>query len=298
MIGSEHERAQRPTGPGFGDAVTFSFADLSAERYGSARIGITAGDPPQASALALLFAGRDPVAAVAEGGVAVPGGGWERVEAAGVRAEVIEPLSRWRVAFASAEAGYELDFTAVSAPAEITAEDPAGRAAGQQGYEQVCRVEGTVTVGETTSRLVCLGQRGHGWGVTDWDSIELARTITAWLHEGDAVTLSAVRPQGAGTHADEAVSAFLFAAGDDGPAQATRVEKPRLSTTYDADGRQRRAGLELWMGADDELPRRIAGEALGGSTLELGRLSLQCAFFRWSMAGRGGVGRYDIVRRT
>jgi len=298
MIGSEHERAQASTDPGFGDAVTFSFADLSAERYGSARIGISAGDPPRASALALLFAGREPVAAVAEGGVEVPDRGWERVEVAGVLTEVIEPLSRWRVTFAGAEAGYQLDFTAVSAPAEITAEDPAGCAAGQQGYEQICRVEGTVTVGETTSKLVCLGQRGHGWGVTDWDSIELARTITAWLDEGDAVTLSAVRSQGADTHADEAVSALLFAPAEHGPAQATRVEKPRLSTTYDGDGRQRRAGLELWMDADDELPRRIAGEALCGSTLELGRLSLQCAFFRWSMAGHQGVGRYDIVRRT
>ena len=134
--------------------------------------------------------------------------------------------------------------------------------------------------------------------VTDWDSIVLARTVSAWLDDGDAVTLSAVRPQGAETHAEEAISAFLFAGGDGAVPSVSAVGEPRLSTTYDADGRQRRAGLELWMGADDELPRRVAGEALCGSTLELGRLTLQCAFFRWAMAGRHGIGRYDIVRRA
>ena len=35
--------------------------------------------------------------------------------------------------------------------------------------------------------------------------------------------------------------------------------EPRLSTTYDAEGHQRRAGLELWVGEDDPLPRRAGG---------------------------------------
>jgi hypothetical protein len=76
------------------------------------------------------------------------------------------------------------------------------------------------------------------------------------------------------------------------------VAEPRLSTTYDSGGRQRRAGLELWMSEDDELPRRMAGEVACGTSLELGRLRLECAFFRWTMEGRAGAGRYDILRRA
>jgi hypothetical protein len=70
-----------------------------------------------------------------------------------------------------------------------------------------------------------------------------------------------------------------------------------LSTTYDADGRQRHAGAELWVD-DDGPPRRLAGHVLCGTTLDLGRLRLDCAFFRWHMDGREGVGRYDVLRRT
>ena len=31
--------------------------------------------------------------------------------------------------------------------------------------------------------------------------------------------------------------------------------------------------------------------------LDLGRLRMDCAFFRWRMEGREGVGRYDVVQK-
>jgi hypothetical protein len=35
-----------------------------------------------------------------------------------------------------------------------------------------------------------------------------------------------------------------------------------------------------------------------GSTLELGALRLDVAFFRWHVEGRAGVGRYDVIRHA
>jgi hypothetical protein len=35
-----------------------------------------------------------------------------------------------------------------------------------------------------------------------------------------------------------------------------------------------------------------------GTSLELGRLRLDAAFFRWRMGGREGIGRYDVLRRA
>jgi hypothetical protein len=75
------------------------------------------------------------------------------------------------------------------------------------------------------------------------------------------------------------------------------VLDPRVSTVYDADGRQRTAGLELYLD-EDGFPRRAAGEVMCGTTLDLGRLRLDCAFFRWRMEGRTGFGRYDLLRRA
>ena len=59
-----------------------------------------------------------------------------------------------------------------------------------------------------------------------------------------------------------------------------------------------RAGLELYVGEEDPVPHRVAGEVVCGTTLDLGRLRLDCAFFRWHMEGREGIGRYDVLRRT
>ncbi len=45
-------------------------------------------------------------------------------------------------------------------------------------------------------------------------------------------------------------------------------------------------------------PRRGAGEVICGSSLDLGDLRLDCAFFRWHLEGREGVGRYDLIRHA
>jgi hypothetical protein len=76
------------------------------------------------------------------------------------------------------------------------------------------------------------------------------------------------------------------------------VEDPRLSTTYDGDGHQRRAGLELWVSEEDDYPRRAAGEVVCGSSLELGALRLDLAFMRWHAEGVTGIGRYDVLRKA
>ena len=76
----------------------------------------------------------------------------------------------------------------------------------------------------------------------DWERIELARTVAAWTGDGAGAALTAVRPAGARHHADEAVWAALWE--PEGAARASTTA--RLSTTYDGDGRTRRAGLELW----------------------------------------------------
>ena len=143
------------------------------------------------------------------------------------------------------------------------------------------------------------GQRGHSWGAPDWDKLTMARTLGVWL-EGDAgVTLTAVRPVKASSHADEAIHAVLL--GRDGETDeqlSLVVADPRVSTTYDSEGRQRHAGLELYETDEAPYARRAAGEVACGTTLDLGRLRLDCAFFTWRMEGRTGVGRYDVLRRV
>jgi hypothetical protein len=277
------------------DSVTFAFGDASAQLYGLARLGLSRGADGgrQGSALALLFAGREPVAALARGGLPVAeGAGWESLELNGLSASVETPLERWSVRFDAGDGqGFALDFAALGDAAELGAGEPAARLGGMAGYEQPCRVTGTVRAGGRARSFDGLGQRGHAWGDADWERIELARTVTAWTDSGCAA-LTAVRPVGASNHAQEATWAALWE-----PEGVKPVDDGRLSTTYDADGHTRRAGLELWA-PDAEWPRRAAGEVLCGSSLELGALRLDCSFFQWRLEGHAGVGRYDIVRRA
>jgi hypothetical protein len=275
--------------------VTFAFADPRSGLYGLARLGLSGGRGSRTgSALALLFAHGEPVATLARGELPVDAGtGFERLSLPGLSATVEEPLHRWTVRFDDGPHAFALTFAAAGPPAELEPEEPAARAGGMTGYEQLCHVHGTVHLGPETHEVRCLGQRGHSWGAPDWDRIRATRTLAAWLDDGTAVVLSAVRPAGTADHEGEASwAAVLGAAGN------LRVDEPRLTTTYDEDCRQRRAGLELWVGLEDAYPRRAAGEVLCGSTLDLGRLRLDCAFLRWRMDGHAGVGRYDLLRHA
>ena len=137
-----------------------------------------------------------------------------------------------------------------------------------EGHEKLCRVRGTAA----GRPIDCLGQRGRSWGTADWSRISLTRSLGAWLDEGPSVVYSAVRPAGAESHADEAHWGALLDA--DG---AVAIDDPRVSTTYDGDGHQRRVGLELWVGEEDDYPRRGVGP---GAVRLLGRARAAAARLR------------------
>jgi len=274
----------RPAGPeGFSDAVTFSFGDPDADVYAVARIGLSG--EASASGLALVFSGGEPVAVQADGVVDIAERSWAAIDAAGLATTIERPLEAWTLSFASDGATFDLRVEAVSAPGAMAD-------GGMEGYEQLCRFTGDATVAGRRVAIDCLGQRGHSWGAPDWEQMALARTLGAWIGEDLGVSLLAIRPAGADRHDQESIAAYVYDGGE--PIQ---VQEPRLSTGYDGEQRQRRAGLELWL--DEESPaRRAAGEVVCGTSLDLGRLRLDCAFLRWHMEGREGVGRYDILRRV
>jgi len=274
----------RPVGAeGFSDAVTFSFGDAEADVYAVARLGLSG--EASASGLGLVFSGGEPVAVQADGVVDVAERAWSAIDAAGLATTIERPLEAWTLSFASDGATFDLRVEALSAPGEMAD-------GGMEGYEQLCRFTGDATVRGRPVAIDCVGQRGHSWGAPDWEKMSLARTLGVWMGDDLGVSLLAIRPAGTDRHDKESVAAYVYEGGE-----PMRVDDPRLSTGYDAELRQRRAGLELWM--DEESPaRRAAGEVVCGTSLDLGRLRLDCAFLRWHMDGREGIGRYDILRRV
>jgi hypothetical protein len=292
----EHDAPRPRVGDDFSDALTVAFGDPRADLFGLARLGLTDSG---ASGLAVLFHRGRPVAVRAEGGLdAGAPSAWDQVSAGGIETEVVEPLRGWRLRYAGDEASLDLELRAVGAIATLDPEHPVARTGGMTGFEQQVRATGRATVRGERIAVDGLGHRSHSWGSPDWDGIALARTVAAWLGEDLAVSLTAIRPAGARNHEEERVAATILDRDpESGAPRAGVVRDPRLSTTYDADGRQRAAGLELFV--DEEgFPRRAAGEAVCGTTLDLGRLRLHCAFFRWRMEGRTGVGRYDVLTRA
>ncbi len=264
--------------PGDTDAVTFSWADPESGLCGLVRTasGLVAGGAEQPSALVVAFAGREPLGVIAEAGDVLP-----------AVTTVDAPLERW-TARGEGELEFELIFEATTPPAEYGGRDAVAKAGGLEGYEQLCAVRGTFA-----GRAVRgVAQRGHAWGNPDWDAITLTRSVGAWFDDATGIALHSVRTTKDSDHADEARWAARLDA-----ERAVSVEEPRLSTTTDEAGRQIRAGLELW-GSDEDYPFRGTGEVLAGSTLELGALRLDCAFFRWHADGRTAVGRYDVIRRA
>ena len=140
-------------------------------------------------------------------------------------------------------------------------------------------------------QLDCLGTATETVTAPAWEELDALRGISALFDGEHAVVALARRPRGALGHGDERVIAWIVA-GDD----ATQVEDARISTVYDGDGRQRSAGLELWLPGED-FPRRASGTAVAGTTLALDGLRVNAAVFSWQMEGRAGAGAYELTVR-
>jgi hypothetical protein len=125
-------------------------------------------------------------------------------------------------------------------------------------------------------------------------AVSIERSIDILFDATLAFSLRARRTTGAGGHGDEEIAAVVFR-GE--PLELVAIEKPRLSSTYDAEGRLRHAGLELWESEEAELALRIGGEVLGSGELAGGDgAPTQVAFVAWHQNGRRGLGSYTITR--
>jgi hypothetical protein len=157
----------------------------------------------------------------------------------------------------------------------------------------VCRMLGEVRRGDRTDQVACLGIRSDAGTEPDSDAVSLTRSIAIAFSDGGILALRAARPAGATDHGDEEVVAVL--ADPDG--LATEVREPLLSTQYDDIGRHVRATLELWPEQESEPrpPIRVAGSIVCGTSVPLGDRRLDIAFFRWSLDGRPGLGRYEVL---
>jgi hypothetical protein len=140
------------------------------------------------------------------------------------------------------------------------------------------RVEGLGTVAETHRAPA-------------WEELDAIRSLSALADEGHAALAVARRARGAAGHGDEEVHAQLL---DDG--NLLPLENARISTVYDGGGRQRSAGLELWV-AGEEFPRRGSGVVLAGTSLDLEGVGVHVAIFRWRLDGREATGAYELTAR-
>jgi hypothetical protein len=153
---------------------------------------------------------------------------------------------------------------------------------------RVCRVRGEV--GGTN--VDCLGTVAETREAPSWDELDALRSLSVLVDEGHALLAVARRPRGALGHGEELVVARLVREGE-----LLGVEDARISTVYDGEGRQRSAGVELWLPGED-FPRRGSGTALAGSSLELEGLQVHVAVFDWRLEGREGLGAYELMVRS
>jgi hypothetical protein len=115
------------------------------------------------------------------------------------------------------------------------------------------------------------------------------RSITALFDNGDAFFLNAYKPAVYHGHGDERNDAVVIEGG-----QSLKVADARLSTVYSKDDLHTQASLELWLHEDD-FPRRISGEAIGGTHVELTDRDVALAFYKWTMGPHTGIGYYEIA---
>jgi len=182
--------------------------------------------------------------------------------------------NRWH---AELDGAFELDLEPIAAAAELD-----GITA------HFCTVKGDVG----GQKVHCLGSVAETHLPPAWDELDAVRSISALFDPGHAFFAIAQRPRGAVGHGHERTATWLL---DDG--EPVQIDDARISTVYDGEGRQRSAGLELWIPGEDH-PVRGSGTVVAGSSMKLDGVDVHAAIFRWRMEDREGAGSYELMARS
>lgn len=184
--------------------------------------------------------------------------------------------TRWQAQMQSAKGAFELDWKSRDEMAHLDSSEMI-----------VCDVSGRVTENEKRER------RFKSFGVSTLPSRRMGppilRSIAAVFDNGDSFFMNAYKPAVYHGHGDERNDAVLIESKRPLP-----VEDARLSTVFSKDDLHTQASLELWL-AEDEFPRRISGEAIPGTHVELTDRDVALAFFKWTMGPHTGIGYYEIA---
>jgi hypothetical protein len=166
------------------------------------------------------------------------------------------------------------------------------------GFEELCRVRGTISPDGVLTEIDCVGVRSVVDGVDD-HRLGSVRAVSGWFADDNGLAVLALRPApGGGRSAAKAGhDADLLAATLFYPDGWVPVADPRVSTTYARSGIPVRTNLELWVGdAENEFPRRAAGEATGeGAVVSAAGLELRVVPMRCHSRGLEGSGVYVLA---
>lgn len=244
---------------------------------------------------AFAFAEAEPEAGGSWGAVWIPPGAsatgalaaGDQTSTEQMQVEDGDPAGPWHL---TSEPDTDLVVEGLGVPAWSNPETPA------DGFQQLCRVTGTVGASRGGGRLECLGWRSVGGQALD-PAVNTVRLVAGWFDDQDGFALVAGRAGKAKGQDDDLITAALF--DSDGP---HAVADPRLSTTYAESGRPTRAGVELWIEADADpehvYPRRAVGQAVAPSVQwHVGEVAVEAQAFRWFSGGRDGPGVYLLVQR-
>jgi hypothetical protein len=165
-------------------------------------------------------------------------------------------------------------------------------------FDAVCRVHGGMTVEAVEHDVDCLGRLAVHPDAASLDKLDSVRDVSAWFDPTHGLSLVAMRPRKSRGQESDVVSAVALE-----PEGPLAIDDPRLSTTYGADGRPLRVGLELWVavGEDEEeqFPRRATGEMLGAAaTGRLGSFDVLAQFVRWDSRYGDGAGVYVLAQHS
>ena len=152
---------------------------------------------------------------------------------------------------------------------------------------RLSRLRGELVEGDRRIELDCPGVI-HSREAVD-TPIGLSRDATIVLSDGGLICVACARPPGSERHsAEEAIAAISH------PGGYLDFDQVLLSTEYDANGRQRRATLELWPASEEIAALHGAGSVVSGCTAKVGTARINTALFRWTLDGHDGLGRYEI----
>lgn len=181
------ELPQSTLGAATSDSLSFAFADVTNQLYGSIKVGVSQQIGVAVAQISL--AGHQIAENTVTAQLTELPNTFSNLDLAGIDISVEQPHQLATLSLATDQVAMDLVFATQGQPQRLRKSSKLSQITSAEGIDYFCSVQGTVHYGQKRLKIDGIGQRSHQWGKGKPPTLVASQSVNIWQPEAPLQTL-------------------------------------------------------------------------------------------------------------